>query len=144
MYHSCGIWLDGVAAIALSEEFVIGEQPIQLIKPGHNPDDDQTLVGIREGEEARAVVNPANKMRYEFRPDGTLHQMTAIGITDLAGRWWYDYPPTIEMKIQTITALVKLKMNKRPLCSLRMTSRAAEIIVGDDLWRLVRCSAPEV
>ena len=138
------VWLDGIATIALAEEFLIGERPIQPMKPGHNPDDDQTLVGIRDEEALGWWINPANQMRYEFRPDGTLHQMIASGISDLAGRWWYDYPNDRDEDPDD-HGVGEIKMNKRPVCSLRMTSRAAdEIIVGDDLWRLVRCSAPEV
>ena len=137
------IWLDGEPVIALAEEFVIGERQVQPIAPGHNPDDDQTLVGIRDEEALGWWINPANKMRYEFRPDGTLHQMLAIGITDRAGRWWYDYPNDRD-EDPNDHGTGEIRMNKQSAMRLAMTSRQAdEIVVGDDQWRLIRCEAPE-
>ncbi|NEP85185.1 MAG: hypothetical protein F6K39_48130, partial [Okeania sp. SIO3B3] len=54
--------------------------------------DDQTIDGIRDVEAQGWWKDPRNGKRYEFRADGSLYQMTDIGISDRIGQWWYDFP----------------------------------------------------
>ena len=76
----------------ICEEFIIGERPIQAMAAGHNQDDDQAIDGVRDVEAQGWWENPQNGQRYELKADGSVHQMTAVGIPDRVGQWWYDYP----------------------------------------------------
>jgi beta-galactosidase len=84
--------VDGEPFLRVDEDFLIGAAPVQSAATGHNPDDDQAEDGVRDVEAQGDWQNPDNGARYVFCADGTVQQVTALGVADAIARWWYDFP----------------------------------------------------
>jgi beta-galactosidase len=83
---------EGRRLLALEEQIRLGPAPIQGIPPGHNPDEDLGVDGVRDPEAMGLWKSQTDGGLFRFEADGNVIEVLANGIESRVARWWYDYP----------------------------------------------------